>query len=191
MRDPAGLPAELLTLPDRLTWPSFRRVPHVIGALTVALICIYALSPYLALWSLSSALRAHDTGTLAQHVDWSALTSNLKAEAIDALVGPPPAADDLPDFGTSFASGAVSHAIDTRLTPELLMSFASQMVSGQKPVPTAGLAALYGRLSAHFVSPAGFEAGIVMAPGQKPTVVHLKFEQWHWKITRLDIPKPV
>lgn len=189
MRDPAGLPAELFSVPARLTWPSFRRAPHALGAFTVALVCIYALSPYLALWSLSAALRTHDTDTLAQHVDWSALTSSLKAEAVDAIVGPPPAADDLPDFGSSFATGAVSHAIDTRLTPELLMGFAGQLIDGQKTSPVPSVSELYNRLSAHFVAPAEFEAGLVMAPGQKPTMVHMKFEQWHWKITRLDLPK--
>ncbi|GBQ83174.1 DUF2939 domain-containing protein [Asaia krungthepensis] len=157
--------------------------------MTVALICIYALSPYLALWSLSSALRNHDTTTLAQHIDWSALTTSLKAEAIDALIGPPPAADDLPDFGSSFASGAVSHAIDTRLTPDLIMTFATQMTAMPAHRVAPSLRELYSRLSAHFVSPLRFEAGLVTSPGQKPAIVHMKFEQWRWKITEIDLPK--
>ncbi|WP_162922354.1 MULTISPECIES: DUF2939 domain-containing protein [Asaia] len=183
------MPVELATFPDRLSWPSSRKLPHIAGALMVALVCIYALSPYLALWSLSSALRTHDTTTLAQHIDWSALTTSLKTEAIDALIGPPPAADDLPDFGSSFATSAVSHAIDTRLTPELLMTFASQMVTGHQPAASLSMSQLYSRLSAHFVSPLRFEAGLVTTPGQKPAIVHMKFEQWHWKITQLDLPK--
>lgn len=191
MRDPAGLPAELLSVPARLTWPSFRRAPHALGALTVAMVCIYALSPYLALWSLSSALRAHDTNSMAQHIDWDALTSSLKAEAVDAIVGPPPAADDLPDFGSSFATGAVSHAIDAHLTPELVMGFAAQMIDGQKATSLPSVTELYNRLSAHFIAPAEFEAGLVMVPGQQPTMVHMKFEHWQWKVTRLDIPKAV
>lgn len=191
MRDPAGVPYEAAAFSERLTWPSFKRMPHIMGALFVALACIYALSPYLALWSLSSALRSHDTITLSQHIDWSALSTNLKAEAIDALIGPPPAADDLPDFGSSFASNAVSHAIDTRLTPELLMTMASQMVDTPRTAPVSSLRQLYARLSAHFVSPLRFEAGLVTAPGQRPTIVHMKFEQWRWKITGFDIPKAI
>ncbi|RUT24647.1 hypothetical protein C0V97_15250 [Asaia sp. W19] len=191
MRDPAGLPFEFAAFSGRMTWPSAKRTPHVLGALLVALTCIYALSPYLALWSISSALRSHDTMSLAQHIDWSALSTNLKAEAIDALIGPPPAADDLPDFGSSFATGAVSHAIDTHLTPELMMTMASQMVGTAAPTRSYSIKSLYERLSAHFTSPTRFDAGMVMTPGQKPTIVHMKFEQWRWKITSLDLPKAI
>lgn len=191
MRDPAGVPYEVAAFSERLTWPSIKRMPHVLGAVFVALACIYALSPYLALWSLSSALRSHDAITLSQHIDWSALSTNLKAEAIDALIGPPPAADDLPDFGSSFASNAVSHAIDTRLTPELLMTVASQMVNAPRATPSFSIRQLYDRISAHFVSPLRFEARLVTMPGQKPTIVHMKFEQWRWKITGFDLPRSV
>lgn len=191
MRDPAGVPFEADAFAERLTWPSLKRMPHAVGAVFVAMACIYALSPYLALWSLSSALRSHDAISLSQHIDWSALSTNLKAEAIDALIGPPPSADDLPDFGSSFASNAVSHAIDTRLTPELLMTMASQMVNTSHATPSLSIRQLYDRISAHFVSPLRFEAGLVTMPGQKPTIVHMKFEQWRWKITGFDIPKTV
>ncbi|GBQ13335.1 hypothetical protein AA21291_1473 [Swaminathania salitolerans LMG 21291] len=183
------MPAEFAPAPFRLALPSLRRTPHIAGALFVALACIYALSPYLALWSLSSALRSHDTDTLAQHIDWSALSASLKSDTLETLLGPPPAEDDLPDFGTSFASGAVSHAIDTHLTPETLMTMASQMIHAPASAPAPGLMALYARISAHFVSPLRFEAGLITGPGGKPTIVHLKFEQWRWKITRFDIPK--
>ncbi|WP_084294719.1 DUF2939 domain-containing protein [Asaia prunellae] len=191
MRDPAELPFDVAAFQTRLTWPSRKRVPHIFGALFVATACIYALSPYLALWSLSSALRNHDTVTLSQHIDWSALTSNLKTEAVDELIGPPPAADDLPDFGSSFATSAVSHAIDTRLTPETLMTMASQMISTTATPPTFGLRELYNRLSAHFVSPQCFDASLATTPGHKPTIVHMKFEQWRWKITGFDLPKTI
>ncbi|WP_459774253.1 DUF2939 domain-containing protein [Asaia astilbis] len=191
MRNSAGMSFGLSALSERVRVPSLRRTPHLAGVFFVAMACIYAVSPYLALWSLSSAFRSHDTATLSEHIDWSALSTSLKADAIDALIGPPPAADDLPDFGTSFASDAVSHAIDTRLTPELLMTMASQMMPAPKAALSFSLRQLYDRLSAHFVSPLCFEAGVITTPGRRPTIVHMKFEQWRWKITGLDIPRSV
>lgn len=195
MRNLVKAPLQLVTFPGFLELPSRKRLPHIAGAATVALACIYALSPYLALWSLSTALRTHDAQALARHIDWSALSSSLKAETIDALVGPPPAEDDLPDFGTSFASNAVSHAIDTRLTPELLMTMTSQIMKASPGnaslLQTSHLKELYTRLSAHFISPTRFEAGLATRPGQRPTIVHMKFEHWHWKIIQFELPRAV
>jgi len=146
----------------------------------------------MALWSIESAIKTRNCGQLSAHIDWTSLNRSLKTDCATAIAGPPAAADDLPDFGTSFASNAVSNAIDTKLTPDTVLSVADQMMPkpDARAVPEFSLAAL-SRLSAHFVSPARFEAAVSGAGGQPQMVVHLKFEHWHWKITRLEMPTQV
>ncbi|GAN53473.1 hypothetical protein Tasa_010_020 [Tanticharoenia sakaeratensis NBRC 103193] len=147
----------------------------------------YALSPYIALWSIDSAIRTHDPARLAAHIDWSALNGSLKSDTIAAIVGPPPGADDLPDFGSSFASTAVSNAIDTQLNTQELLDMAGKMMPADaRSAP--GYAAL-ARVHARFVAPARFEASVPGPANETPMVVHLKFEHWHWKITRLEMPQ--
>ncbi|AQS87823.1 hypothetical protein NCH01_08700 [Neoasaia chiangmaiensis] len=162
------------------------RPHHWFGAFFLAVICAYALSPFMALWSIDGALKSHDANTLATHIDWSALTDSLKQQTISAINGPAAAADDLPDFGSSFATSAVSHAIDTRLTTDSLLTMATQMMpAGQQP---ASWRDLWSKFSARFVGLTGFEARLASRPGQAPTTVHMKFEHWHWKVTRLELP---
>ncbi|GEL65104.1 DUF2939 domain-containing protein [Kozakia baliensis] len=166
----------------------YSRLPHAFGMAMLTIICIYALSPYIALWSINNALRSHDAQTLSSHIDWSALTHSLKEESVAAILGPPPAADDLPDFGSSFATNAVSHAIDTRLTPDTLLSLAGQLIPSNKG-STGSPSDILSHLSAHFVALTRFEARVTTTPGQAPTVVHMKFEHWRWQITRLEMPQ--
>jgi len=150
------------------------------------MLAVYALSPLMALWSINQALRSNDPALLASHIDWSALSANLKEQTIARLMGPPPEEDDLPDFGSSFATTAVSHAIDTRLTPTALIGMASRLMP-QDGGTISWRSALH-RASVWFEGPNRFRARIYSPEGATQAVVHLQFEHWRWQITRVDIP---
>ncbi|MBU2654282.1 DUF2939 domain-containing protein [Acidomonas methanolica] len=181
------LPAAGLGLAGRAMPGSYTpRSSHLMLAGAVAVLATYLLSPFLALWTINGAVRTHDAHLLSTHIDWSALNTNLKQQTIDAILGPPPEADDLPDFGSAFATTAISHAIDTRLTPSALLGMATQLMP--KDGEPIGWATLFTRFSARFEGVTRFKAEVDAPDGRTQAIVHLKFEHWHWQVTRVDLP---
>lgn len=163
-----------------------RRTRHGIGAGIGAAIVAYAASPYIALWNIDRAARTDNSHALGHYVDWSALTQSLKKEFVPA----PAAGDDLPDFGSSFAGNVVSNAIESDLTPASLLTTAHQYMPAGYGAGQGGGVTSWTGLRARFVSLRKFEARIA-EPGRTPFVVHMSFEHWGWKITRLEMPHDV
>lgn len=169
-----------------VSWRNASKRRSALTAMICAMVGLYAASPFIALWSISDALRAHDEAALSTHIDWSSLSASLKQQTIDRLMGPPPADDDLPDFGTAFAASAVSHAIDTRLTPNALINMAARLMP-QDGQPLSWTATIH-RASVWFEAPNRFRAQIYSPQGDTEAIVHLRFEHWRWQITQVDIP---
>ena len=96
--------------------------------------------------------------------------------------------DDLPEFGSSFATTIVSHVVDDVMTPEHLAAMLSRSAAdhGDRPGPS-----MLDRVRhIGFVSPTEFVAAIRVSPDAEapPVLVTLRVEKWQWKVTRIHVP---
>ncbi len=175
----------------------------------LALILGYAASPYVALWRLGQALRCHDQATLARSVDWTQVRSGLKVEIADAVDhgtvgGVEPAggasatvkqaslrasADDLPGFGDSFASDAVSNAVDEDVNPANVGSMFGQNGPSHMSVLAEARSALG---SAFFTGLQHFEVRLHTGrdPHDAPVRVRMAFSARHgWRVISVWLPQ--
>ncbi|RFD19569.1 DUF2939 domain-containing protein [Komagataeibacter melaceti] len=154
---------------------------------------LYAASPFFTLWSVTSAVRTHDLGSLNTCLKWESVRSSLKNQVVDSLIGPPHADDELPGFGESFASSAVSNAVDEEVRPERLGTLIDHLVPQEQIRVTPGsLLGLLGRVHMHFTHPGVFEASVIM-PGHEnetPLRLQMRIHAFQWKIDRVDLPAP-
>lgn len=89
-------------------------------------------------------------------------TQRLKNQVVDSLIGPPHADDELPEFGSSFASSAVSNAIDEEVRPDKLGTLVDHLMPTPQPGAHVGLYAMLRGVHMHFTHPGVFEASMVM-----------------------------
>lgn len=170
-----------------------------LGCLTASL-GLYATSPLAALWSVSTAMQRDDVNTVRGALAWRDVRGGLKddlgpgASVTLASAHAAPVQDELPDFGSSFATTIVSHVVDDVVTPEHLVTMLSQANTG-RAVAATSLArralAMLGRVQhVGFVGPTGFEASIRLVddPSAGPMIVSMHVEKWQWKITRIHLP---
>ena len=174
---------------------SLRRFAVAASCLTVVLTA-YAVSPLVTLWSVASALQRDDVPTLRSSLDWQTVRNGLKS---DLGVGAPvklasvrqasASQNDLPDFGSSFATTIVSHVVDDVMTPEHLTEMLSQTASSHRDGSGLSLLGRVQRIG--FVAPAEFEAAIRLSSDvdAPPVVVTMHVEKWHWKVTRIHVPE--
>lgn len=172
---------------------------------SVLALALYATSPVMTLLSVASALQHDDVGTVQSALDWRTVRAGLKADLgsgdtdTDGAVHlasartMAPVQDELPDFGTSFASTIVSHVVDDVVTPEHLVSLLAHPahIDAHAAPASSGALAMLGRI-AHlgFASPTRFEASVRMDadPAAAPVAISMQIEKWHWKITRIHVP---
>jgi len=165
------------------------------GSCLFLAIALYAASPFVALWSVASALQAGDVGSVRDELDWRNVRVGLKTELAPAQA----TEDELPGFGDSFATKIVANVVDDMVTPDHLVSVLAHM--GSRAAPRAGTAstasavgsglALLTRVShVGFASPCGFEAAFRLGNDRQmpPVTVALRIEKWRWKITAIHIP---
>lgn len=111
------------------------RVPKIIAALVVALLAIYlAAAPYITVYQIKSAAKAHDGVALSQHIDFASVRQSLKdqmnAKFMRELgqnssgLGEPFAV-----LGLALAGVVVDKAVDVYVTP----SGVTQLMQGRKP----------------------------------------------------------
>lgn len=153
---------------------------------------LYAASPVCTLWSITSAVRSHDMGSLNTCLKWESVRSGLKNQVVDSLIGPPHADDELPEFGASFASSAVSNAIDEEVRPDRLGTLVDHLMPTAQPGAHAGLYAMLRGVHMHFTHPGVFEASMVM-PGHEnetPLRLQMRIHAFQWKIHHIDLPAP-
>lgn len=197
--------------PARMTLLASALVPS-------AAIVAYAASPYVALYNLGQALRTHDLHALQKAVDWDRVRAGIKQEieaslaadgasparAVGSAVSPPAmtvkavtkvaapaaAADDLPDFGDSFATSAVSQSVDDGCTPAAL----SAMIGGATPSSRSRLgmfAEARRAISwAFFTGPSRFVAMVHPGDGSgEPVRVSMAFSRRAgWRVTKVWLP---
>ncbi len=171
--------------------------PLALSASCLALaLLIYTASPLVTLWCAASALHRDDVRALRTALDWREVRAGLKSDlgpgvsvslaSMHQATGA--GQDDLPEFGSSFATTIVSHVIDDVMTPEHLAAMLSRSASdhGDRPGPS-----LLDRVQhVGFVSPTEFEAAIRLSPDVEapPVLVTLRVEKWQWKVTRIHVP---
>ncbi|CAM2918514.1 hypothetical protein CFR75_05765 [Komagataeibacter xylinus] len=152
---------------------------------------LYAASPFFTLWSITSAIRSHDMGSLNTCLKWESVRNGLKTQVVDDLIGPPVADDELPAFGSSFASSAASNAIDEEVRPDKLGMLVDHLMPHEQQPATAGtMMGLLWRVHAHFTHPGVFEASVLM-PGHEnetPLRLQMRIHAFQWKIHRIDLP---
>ncbi|MCQ8279777.1 DUF2939 domain-containing protein [Acetobacteraceae bacterium KSS8] len=157
----------------------------------VIAVMLYAFSPLATLLQAANGVRNGDVAALRDALDWKSVRAGLKQDIAQNLDSGPATAqaavaeDELPAFGSSFVTTVASHAIDNEMTPEALM----RLLSGQAG-PATDWRGVLGRIaSLRFTGPSQFEAAIRMGgPDAKPTLLSMRLEQWHWRITHLELP---
>ncbi|MBE7730286.1 DUF2939 domain-containing protein [Komagataeibacter sp. FXV3] len=162
-----------------------------VGTLAAAT-SLYAASPFFTLWSITSAIRTHDMGSLNTCLKWESVRNGLKTQAVDSLIGPPHADDELPEFGASFASSAVSNAIDEEVRPDKLGMLVDHLMPQEQPSTPQTLFGLMRHVHMHFTHPGVFEASVIM-PGHEnetPLRLQMRIHAFQWKIHHIDLPAP-
>jgi hypothetical protein len=192
---------------------SFRptRTPSraLLFSLPVAVAVCYLMSPYVALYRLSEALRAHDCAVLRTAIDWNRVRASIRTELAgtevaqsatvsavkpaSAITAPAPADDDLPAFGESFASTAVGNALQTDITPE---NVAAMLHDHPVTMVNTG-GSLLGEVRqavdwAFFCGPRTFEVWVRPdhTPGEKPVRLKMAFTRQHgWRVIDVWLPQ--
>ncbi|MBE7211527.1 MAG: DUF2939 domain-containing protein [Gluconacetobacter diazotrophicus] len=171
---------------------------------------LFAASPLSALWSLADAVQHGNVVALRSGADWSALRVALKGDLADIIhpaatvklasarvaadgAAPVAADDDLPEFGSSFATNVVSNAVDDEVTPEHLLEL-------MRPAPASGgastgaatpsLSAMLHRIAAlRFTAPDRFEAAFLLSdqPGADPVRLSMHLEHWRWRVVAVHV----
>ena len=94
----------------------------------------------MTLWTVASSVAHHDMPTLARTINWSSVDASLKEQILNGLnLGHvTEAADELPEFGESFATKVVSNAVDLNVTSENLGNVVDQAMAGSASAVSAG-----------------------------------------------------
>jgi hypothetical protein len=162
----------------------------------------YAVTPYIVLWRLASALRDGDARTLEALIDWNSVRDGLKEDVADGIVGLPEdatattqlAANTLPPFGASFISGIAGSVIDRDVTPQHLVALIRQLAPAEPTAvgPLTLMKSLAGVDHAFFDGPASFTLRIRCA-GQEaddtPLRVRMEMHDGAWRVMRAWIPQ--
>jgi Protein of unknown function (DUF2939) len=164
-----------------------RRICAVTAVMSLSL---FVASPFVTLWSVASAIQAHDSRAVGTFLNWRAVRSSLKAQIASSIGGQAASDDDLPEFGSSFATAAVSNAVDLDVNADNLGTVIGEVMPAAGPVPVTSEAAMLHHVHVRFLRPDIFEARIVL-PGHdhaSPLRLEMHIQGWRWKITRVDLP---
>lgn len=179
------------------------------AVLPTALMVSYLVSPYVALWRLSEALRTHDCAELRVAIDWNRVRDSIGREltglapgsvsggatvkqASAAVPAAPAADDDLPDFGQSFATHAVDHALATDISPESVAALLHD-----HPMTVAGRTGMLAEARqalawAFFSGPRTFEVWLRASQDANapPVRLHMAFTRQHgWRVIGVWLPQ--
>ena len=185
----------------RLKFRLLRSARLTAGCLAASIV-LYGASPFVTLWSVASALQNNDVGTIQEALDWRTVRNGLKSDlapgasvSLASAHAAAPVQEDLPDFGSSFATTIVSHVVDDVVTPQHLVAMlvnAKPSDDSRKAGPHAsGLMRMLDRVDhVSFIGPNQFEASVRLVDDRNaaPVTVSMRIEKWQWKITRIHIP---
>ncbi|MGG6428964.1 DUF2939 domain-containing protein [Acetobacter ghanensis] len=173
--------------------PRRQTARRVCVATAAASFGLYLASPFVTLWSAAIDLQHHDATALGRMINWAALDASLKRQTLAGLhLNMQPAADELPEFGSSFASTAVSNAVDTTVTQANLGTLIDEAMPATPAAAQAApsFASLATRASVHFNRLDQFVMELPL-PGHEretPLRVELRIQGWHWKINNVELP---
>ncbi|MBO1323633.1 DUF2939 domain-containing protein [Acetobacter sp. TBRC 12305] len=186
-------PADLT--PRRTSQATAGQTARRLCILSATLACgLYLASPFMTLLSVASDLRSHDMVSLGHVINWGSLDASIKKQALNGLhmLSEPPA-DELPEFGSSFAGAAVSNAVDTSVNQANLGTLVDQALletAGPTRPSLLSVAAVASRTTVRFTRPDEFVAAVPL-PGHEhdtPLRIQMRIEGWHWKITAVEFP---
>jgi hypothetical protein len=107
----------------------------IIVVIAAALLLLYAISPYYALWRFGEALREHDMDALSSRVDFPAVRSSLKQQIRDHFLGvlANNKSNPLSQLMTSSGPSPLDLLVDAYVTPEGLAA----LISNPAPIKNA------------------------------------------------------
>ena len=172
-----------------------RRRGKLIAAIVVALLLIYAASPYYSIWRFGEALRAHDMAALASRVDFDAVRGSLKQQIRDHFLGvlTKKKKDRLAQFLTASTDNPLDRLIDAYVTPEGLASIISDPAPIKNATSLSSLPGISGSRKeidwskarhAFFTSPRDF------AIDHEGIKLCFRFNGLGWKLHALDLQLP-
>lgn len=170
---------------------TFQAARRVCVAASAAALGLYLASPFVTLWSIGSAIQTHDMTALGQAINWSELDASIKHQTLSGL-HLERVSDDLPDFGSSFATTAVSNAVDFTVTQANLGTLVDQAVPAAIPAsqPMPSFATLAQKASVRFTRLDQFEVDVPL-PGHEqdtPLKIEMRIQNWRWKVTKVEFP---
>ena len=183
-----------------MTNPESRNRPRhrgkLIAAIIVALLFIYAGSPYYSVWRFGEALRAHDMDALAARVDFDAVRGPLKQQIRDHFLGvlAKKNKDRLAQFLTASTDNPLDRLIDAYITPEGLAALIADRAPLKNASSLSSLPSTDGSRKeidwskarhAFFTSPRDFS---IDHEGIK---LRFRFNGLGWKLHALDLQLPV
>ena len=162
-------------------------------AVVVALLLVYAASPYYSIWRFGQALRAHDTDALTARVDFDAVRGSLKQQIRDHFLGvlAKKKKARLAQFLASSADDPLGRLIDAYVTPEGLFSIISDPAPLKNASSISSLPGVDGSARreidwskarhAFFTSPRDF------AVDHEGIKLRFRFTGLGWKLHALDL----
>jgi Protein of unknown function (DUF2939) len=172
-----------------------RRRGKLIAAIVVAMLLIYAASPYYSVWRFGEALRAHDMEALAARVDFHAVRGSLKQQIRDHFLGvlAKKKKDRLAQFLTAATDDPLGRLIDAYVTPEGLAAIISDPAPIKNASSLSSLPSLDGSRGvidwskahhAFFTGPRDF------AVDHQGIKLLFRFDGFGWKLHALDLELP-
>jgi hypothetical protein len=184
---------------DAVTKPESPNRPRhrgkLIAAIIVALLLIYAASPYYSIWRFGEVLRAHDTDALAARVDFDAVRGSLKQQIRDHFLGvlAKKKKGRLAQFLTAATDNPLDRLIDAYVTPEGLAAIISDPAPLKNASSLSSLPSIDGSRKeidwskarhAFFTSPRDF------AIDHEGIKLRFRFNGLGWKLHALDLQLP-
>jgi hypothetical protein len=157
----------------------------VIGALLVIGLG-YLVYPYATLYRLGVAVRSGDAVALQTLVDWPSVREGIKEDICDRVAEAPAEtkqSNQLPPFGSGFVRGIATNVIDARVTPEGLVSAATQ--PGAKEVPSGASVTVNW---AFFGGPSSFVVDLSSEGRSSPIRLQMDLREGGWQVTRVWLP---
>ena len=169
-----------------------RRRGELTLAIAVALLLLYAASPYYSIWRFGEVLRAHDMVALAARVDFDAVRGSLKQQIRDHFLGVPAKKkkDRLAQFLTASTDNSLDRLIDAYLTPEGLAAIIADPAPLKNASSLSSLPSIDGSRKeidwskarhAFFTSPRDF------ALDHEGIKLHFRFNGLGWKLHSIDL----
>lgn len=174
-----------------------KKITIAAAASAIALAATAYASPYFTLHQIKTALAERNAEALAEHVDFPALRTSVKAQletsmarSIEATAG---SGNPLAALGQSIASAMLGKMVDTMVSPAGVVALVDKSaVSPQAVVTTNSDAPADGvqKKAGYTAGYAGLNTFVVRAKdgyAQEGALVLLRHGVWGWKLSSIEI----